>query len=67
MHQFLALYLAGWGNALVGYRWRDGALVDEDDNRDLWVEGFKGVMYTTLPKRLAMPLRRYIEALSSLS
>ncbi|MCS8413171.1 hypothetical protein N0754_17875 [Pseudomonas aeruginosa] len=67
MHHFLALFLAGWGNALVGYRWREGVLPNEDDTSDVWVERLGGKSYTTLPKRLAMPLRRYIEALSSLS
>lgn len=67
MHHFLALFLAGWGNALVGYRWREGELPRTDDECDVWVERLGGESYTLLPKRLAMPLRRYIEALTSLA
>ena len=62
MHNFLAMYLAGWGDALVAYRWRDGIL-NHWPNEDLWIESIRGVKYTALPKRLAMPFSRYLKAL----
>jgi hypothetical protein len=66
MHLFLAIYLAGWCDALVGYKWRMN-ITNEYPEQDLWKAWSKGRPFYPAPKRLAMPFSRYIAALSRLT
>ena len=66
MHLFLAIYLAGWCDALVGYKWRMN-ITNEHPEQDLWKAWSKGKHFYPAPKRLAMPFSRYIAALSRLT
>lgn len=66
MHIFLAIYLAGWCNALVGYKWCmdiTNALPEED----LWKAWHNKSYCYPAPKRLAIPFAQYVEALNQLT
>lgn len=65
MHICLAWLLAGWGDCLVGYKYRLGIYNDKPDE-DVWNDYVKG-RRRTLPKRLADPLSTYITVLESLA
>ncbi|MBK0413132.1 hypothetical protein JD974_01815 [Chromobacterium haemolyticum] len=66
MHIFLAIYLAGWGEALVGYKWCMG-ITNENPEDDLWQEWYNKKYYHPAPKRLAIPFSQYVSALSRLT
>lgn len=65
MHIFLAIYLAGWCDALVGYKWCMD-ITNDHPEQDLWKAWHNKSHYYPAPKRLAMPFSRYVAALSQL-
>jgi len=65
MHLFIAIYLAGWADALVGYKWSMG-IINEHPESDLWDGWREGKRYNVAPKRLSIPFVQYIAAINRL-
>lgn len=66
MHIFLAIYLAGWCDALVGYKWCMD-ITNTHPEEDLWKAWHNKEYYYPAPKRLAIPFSRYLAALNQLT
>lgn len=66
MHIFLAIYLAGWCNALVGYKWCMD-ITNDYPEQDLWKAWHNKSHFYPAPKRLAIPFAQYVAALNRLT
>lgn len=64
VHICIAALLAGWGDCLVGYKYRLG-VYNDDPEEDVWREYVKG-WRRVLPKRLSVPISLYVKTLESL-
>lgn len=66
MHIFLAIYLAGWCNALVGYKWCMD-ITNVHPEQDLWKAWHNKSYCYPAPKRLSIPFAQYVAALNRLT